>query len=224
MKKIFSVLILFLLIFSLGIAGAEQETKDVILVGGLEYGMSYEDAQKVSGYDVEELPYYEVNAFEKFGLTNPRYLSGKGNIGGYEARVSVYFDSDDKLIQVQYQLGIEEFNYLPDNIEESDVLRSDYLAVEEILQQTYGDSIEQEFPIMLPHGYYKMYTSLLLFGNVDYDYSARMILQSTGNSILIEHERHLCFYQDGHFVNHIIAYTYYDGDYTQPAGNNSVDF
>lgn len=225
MRRFICIIISLAILCSIGSTFAEQEVPDITLIAGLKYGMTFDEAQKISGYDAKDMQYYEANAYEQFGIANTHFLEGKGNIGGYDALVKVYFDSDNKLIQVVYQLGIESFDNLPESVEESEVLQSDYVAVEDSLQKIYGDTTDREYPVTKKHGFFKMDASILVFNYLDYDYSARMKRQSDGNSVLIEHNRYLNFYQSGHMIGHEVSYTFYSGDYTQePSNSDSIGF
>lgn len=225
MRRFTCIIISLAILFSIGIAFAEQEAPDITLIAGLKFGMTFEEAQKTSGYDAKDMKDYDANAYAQFGITNIHYLQGKGNIGGYDSTVYVYFDSDNKLVQVVYRLGVETFDYLPESVEESEVLQSEYVAVEGTLQKIYGDTTDRQYPVTKRHGFFKVDASILVFNYSDYDYSARMKLQSDGNSVLIEHNRYLDFYQSGHMIGHEVSYTFYSGDYTQqPSNIDSVGF
>ncbi len=225
MKRLIGTLLCLVLFITMGTAVAEKGTKDVTLIAGLQFGMTFEEAQKVSGYDAKEMKSYHIADYAEFGIVNSHYLQGKGTIGGYSATVKVFFDADNKLVQVFYGIGAESFDGLPESVEDSDVLKSEYAAVEENLQNIYGDTTDRKYPVTTRHGFHQMNASILVFNYSDYDYSARMIPQSDGNSVLIEHVRSLRFHYNGQTIGHVMSYTFYDGDYSQaPSGNDSVGF
>ena len=151
MKKFAAVILSLTLIVLCGCSFAEST--DITLIAGLEFGMDYNEAMIVSGYRNFEMSSSFLSDRSQFGITNANYLEGSGMIGGYDADIKVYFDTDNKLVQVVYELESSETTSFNDAKERPNINKEAYDAIEETLDSIYGaEKTDKNFPVSLPHG------------------------------------------------------------------------
>lgn len=120
------ILLIALCLLMTAVAGAEE----IVLPGGLKFGMSMSEATMVSGFPRQNMGPSDAAYYKAYGIPFGEYcLRQNIIINGMNARMSVFFD-ENGLCQILYEF------------ESGDNATHSWLAVEDVLQQKYGSSID----------------------------------------------------------------------------------
>ncbi len=240
MKRITSFIIVVLILL-LPICSSMAETKDIVLPGGLEFGMPLDVAAATSHYTKESASRSEELTAKVSALGfDPDYLSSVGSIGGHQAYIEVYF-LDGKLKQVFYRL--ERYEVSGSKVGADSRISDSFKSVNQSLIEKYGnpvatDQANHEFGPTYTRLNYRWYWTLKgcvwdvsNFGSSSLE-STFIVPQSSGGTVYIDNY-YKCvaigpdgYYgaKDTYYDTHFLVYTYYDFQIDQVEHTNDVDF
>ncbi|MBQ8200503.1 MAG: hypothetical protein IJZ74_01905 [Clostridia bacterium] len=228
-KRILSILLLVSLMIS---SVALAETVEFTFAGNLRFGMSYDEALLVSGFNAYEESKGSIhwNRKELMGIQNQKYI---GSIDDYEIsgltfHAGAQFDSANKLFRVQYTIG---------GVLANEYKADDFNKLETILTNTYGpESYTCTSPI--PAYLDDLYSgSTIVYAmtaqDIPLNYSIRAVPYA-GGTVVIENVIYQTlttfnnaltgkYSHNNQQFHHLLIYTYYDVDLT-PTDADSLRF
>ena len=233
MKKFVSLLLVLFLLMPIT-CFAEN---DIQLIAGLKFGMDINQAAAISKYEIVDTPdaWRESYLRDILGLSNEKYIVGKGTIGGYQCAAVGTFDALDRLIQVIYFLDTDYFDFKDDKTAQTkNTYVNQYHKVETALTTQYGVGLGVGDAISLSVGIPSVNSTPQYQFHQDFthqvfnlEYSQRTTTQTDQSTVVIEHavqERLVNAMSTFCDYGHVLIYTYYDFPISKEEQTYSIGF
>lgn len=234
MKKLMSIVTLSIVMLFLATCAIAENTTEITLPNGLEFGMPLDKATAVSGY-ARKSPQYNSQEYARIAAVgfDTDYISGKATIGGYDVTANFYFINGN-LKQAEYIFG--SANRSGDSRGNDPTLEKSHTSVETELGKIYGRSNDN-----LKHQYdaSNLFSSEYTWRENNKNWEAwemrggsRRLVNISSGSVYIENYIRKCFIEvntgsiydrleDRYIDKHVLTYTYYDFQVNNETKQNS---